>query len=472
MAHITESAPRTPPPPPPPRRASAGTTTFDPAPGTRDFFPDDLLRRRHLTEAWRRASIIHGFDEIDGPAFEHLGLYEARSGPEITNRLFTFKRSGGIHQFALRPEFTPTVARMYAERHASLATPVRWFSVQNCFRAERPGTGRLREIWQWNVDVLGDSSPAADADVIAVAVAALKALGLGPADVRVKVSNREVVSRLLSGAGVQADRMIEVFETLDLRGKVSRAHLVRSASALGFDLNAFDNVATQVARALSARRYDALLRDAGAGELGALGGPEAADLYQLADLARALDAHGLLEWCDFDLSVVCGIAYYTGAVFQFRDAGPTGRLIAAGGRYDTLVEALGGPATPAVGLGMADDQVLAVLCERGRVPSDEALREALGARVDVLVTHDQTDAAAKRATSVLSQLREAGLHARARRAGAPSATDSNARCTLHIDSADTATITRPGQPPSPPVPAGEVWIAARAAIDRRQPNIP
>lgn len=456
----------------PARAPRSGVPTFDPAPGTRDFFPDDLLRRRHITEAWRRSSIVHGFDEIDGPAFEHLGLYEARSGPEITNRLFTFKRSGGIHQFALRPEFTPTVARMYAERHASLPKPVRWFCVQNCFRAERPGTGRLREIWQWNVDVLGDSSVSADADVIAVAIAALKALGLGPADVRVKVSNREVVARLLSGAGVRPDRMTEVFETLDLRGKVSRAHLVRAASALGFDINAFDNVAAQVARALSARRYDALLRDAGAGELGALGGPEAADLYQLADLARALDTLGLLEWCDFDLSVVCGIAYYTGAVFQFRDAGPTGRLIAAGGRYDTLVEALGGPATPAVGLGMADDQVLAALAERGRVPGDEALREALGARVDVLVTHDPTESAASRASGVLSQLREAGLHARAGRVGAPSATESAARCVVHIDRADTATITKPGEPPSAPVPAGEVWIAARAAIDRRHPNTP
>ncbi len=424
------------------RPPSAGVPAS--APGTRDFYPADVLSRRFVTDAWRRTAIRHGFDEIDGPAFENLSLYEARSGPEITNRLFTFKRSGGVHQFALRPEFTPTVARMYAERHASLPKTVRWFSTGNCFRAERAGNGRLREFWQWNVDLLGDSSPAADAEVIATAIAHLRDVGFTPADIRVKLSSREVVGRVLTGAGVPQDRLLEAFETLDLRGKVSRPHMVRSATALGFELNAFESVAAQVASALQERRYDNLLASASASELGALGGLTSADLYQLADLARAIDAHGLLDWCDLDLSVVCGIAYYTGTVFQIRQVGRSARTLASGGRYDTLVEALGGPATPAVGFGMAEDQVIAALDEAGKLPSAADLQKTRGCEPDAWVAGDGTAASASATTRALAILRAGGLHARA-----AEATPSNERqhgLLVRVDASGRATIHMPGNP--------------------------
>ena len=154
-----------------------------------------MARLRYIQDAWRRTSINHGFDEIDGPTFEHLDLYTVKSGEGIVSELFSFERFGGEKTFALRPEFTPTLARMYAAKAASLPKPTKWFWQQNCYRAERPQRGRLREFCQWNCDIIGDDSPAADAECIACCVGVLESLGLTPRDVRIRISHRAIVEK-------------------------------------------------------------------------------------------------------------------------------------------------------------------------------------------------------------------------------------------------------------------------------------
>jgi histidyl-tRNA synthetase len=415
--------------------------------GTRDFYPADFNRRRFIVEAWRTTSVRHGFDEIDGPTFEALDLYTAKSGPGIVSQLFAFKRAGGEKEFALRPEFTPTLARMYAEHAGSLPKPTKWFWTQNCFRAERPQRGRLREFWQWNCDVIGDPSPQADAEVIACCVALLEGLGLKPIDVRVKISNRAVVSRILTLAGVAEKRHVDAFDLLDLRGKVTEDQLIRQTAELGLDLRAFDQIGRDVATAFSGGRFSDLLSSASAASLGALGGLSTTDLYQLADLSRELEASGLLPWCDLELSIVRGLAYYTGMVFEVHEASGNERAVAGGGRYDNLIATFGGPPTPAVGFGMGDAVLALVLSDRNLMPDDRALAGSLGLRPDVFVISNGKPESDAMVSPALALLRRAGLHARrsyraTRNIGKlfKEASDAGARFAAVIESTNEATL--------------------------------
>ncbi|MGH7482087.1 MAG: ATP phosphoribosyltransferase regulatory subunit, partial [Longimicrobiales bacterium] len=175
---------------------------FQSLPGFRDFYPDDFAKRAHIAAAWREAARRYGFEEYDGPPLEPLELYIEKSGEEIVEQLYSFEDRGG-RAVALRPEMTPTLARMAAARARSLPKPIRWFSVPQLFRYERMQRGRLREHFQLNVDILGEDDIGADADVLATAVEALRLLGLSAADVVARVSDRRLVERLVLGAGVR-----------------------------------------------------------------------------------------------------------------------------------------------------------------------------------------------------------------------------------------------------------------------------
>ncbi|MFM9170988.1 MAG: ATP phosphoribosyltransferase regulatory subunit, partial [Phycisphaerales bacterium] len=276
--------------------------------GTRDFYPAEMAVRRRLEGAWREASTCFGYEEVDGPTFEHLGLYTAKSGEGIVSELFSFRRAGGSDDYALRPEFTPTLARMVAARAAQLPMPVKWFAVPNFFRAERPQRGRLREFFQWNVDLLGAEGPAVDAEVIGVAVSALSRLGLTPEHVRVKVSHRVAAARVVRALGVAEESVAAAFELLDRRDKVPAEEFAKRAAALGLAGDA-------LARFEQAVRT----RVPVAGDLAALAaaaGIGADALGELAALRDALVAAGLGDWCEFDLGIVRGLAYYTGTVFE------------------------------------------------------------------------------------------------------------------------------------------------------------
>ena len=369
--------------------------------GTRDFYPAEMAVRRRLEGAWREASTCFGYEEVDGPTFEHLGLYTAKSGEGIVSELFSFRRAGGSDDYALRPEFTPTLARMVAARAAQLPMPVKWFAVPNFFRAERPQRGRLREFFQWNVDLLGAEGPAVDAEVIGVAVSALSRLGLTPAHVRVKVSHRVAAARVVRALGVAEESVAAAFELLDRRDKVPPAEFAKRAAALGLAGDA-------LARFEQAVRT----RVPVAGDLAALAaaaGIGADALGELAALRDALVAAGLGDWCEFDLGIVRGLAYYTGTVFEVHEASGAERAIAGGGRYDGLVELFGGPRTPAMGFGMGDVVLGLVLADRGLLPADGA---ELLPRPDAFVV-SAGDAAAEAALAPLvARLRADGLHVR------------------------------------------------------------
>jgi histidyl-tRNA synthetase len=366
--------------------------------GTRDFYPADMAWRQYLTDAWRRVSVRHGFEQVDGPIFESLDLYKVKSGEGIISELFHFEDRGG-RGLAIRPEFTPTLGRMVAAKANALPKPIKWFATPNFCRAERPQRGRLREFWQWNVDMLGMAEPAADAEVIAVAVDLLRELGLTPTQVRVKVSHREVVRQVLIKLGVPGERVGEAFELLDARDKLPPEAFNQQAGALGLDEAKVERL-SQMCR----RRYPAGGEAGGVDHLRrSIGVDDGLD--ELVALDEQIEAFGLAEWCEYDLGVVRGLAYYTGTVFELHEATGVERALAGGGRYDQLIELFGGPATPGVGFGMGDVVLTNVLQDKGLVP------EEVAPRPDAVVLA-VSDAAAGRVAGVVSQLRRAGLHTR------------------------------------------------------------
>lgn len=369
--------------------------------GTRDFYPADMAIRRRIEGAWRDASVAFGFDEIDGPTFEHLALYTVKSGDGIVDELFSFRRAGGSDDYALRPEFTPTLARMAAARAAQLPVPIKWFAVPNFFRAERPQRGRLREFYQWNVDLLGAEGPAIDAEVMGVAIAALRGLGLGPQDVRVKVSHRVAAARLVSALGVADESVAAAFELLDRRDKMPPEEFTKRAAALGLAGDALARFEAAV-RTRVPVSGDLSVLSAGAGL-------QLDSLPELAALGAALSAAGLAEWCEFDLGIVRGLAYYTGTVFEIHEASGAERAIAGGGRYDGLVELFGGPKTSAMGFGMGDVVLGLVLADRGLLPKDGS---ELLPRPDAFVISADETAGDGELPRLVASLRAQGFHVR------------------------------------------------------------
>ncbi len=347
--------------------------------GTRDFYPDDLAVLRYIENAWRSASINAGFQEIQGPTFEHLDLYTIKSGEGIVNELFSFKRSGGDVDYALRPEFTPTLARMAAAKGRSLAVPTKWFAISNHFRAERPQRGRLREFTQWNVDMLGIDDPAADAEIIATAIHALTALGLTSKDIVVRISHREVVVKMLKDAGVVEEQIDIALSILDKREKMTPDAFAEITSKHGLKPDVFAQFDTD----LSIQHEE------------------------LTSLKKELNAWGIQDWCTFDFNIVRGLAYYTGIVFEIHERSGAERAIAGGGRYNKLVEMFNGPKIPAAGFGMGDVVLSLVLKDKGLLSRGETyLSEP---EVFVVSASDEGDAII---ASIISELRINGIHAR------------------------------------------------------------
>jgi histidyl-tRNA synthetase len=368
--------------------------------GMRDFFPEDMAIRHHLEQSWRSASIRHGFDEINGPTFEHLELYTIKSGDGIVSELFSFQRSGGQTDYALRAEFTPTLARMAAAKGRSLAVPTKWFAIPDLFRAERPQKGRLREHRQWNVDILGVAGPEADAEVIAVAVAALRGLGLGAEDIRVRISHRGAAASMLMALGVPESRISEAFGLIDKREKLPPEVFAEQAAALGIQADDVTKLDEMTRTRIPGTQPPASIAQAH--------GLPIESVAELDALARELDKRGLLPFCDWDLGIVRGLAYYTGTVWEIHDARGTFRAIAGGGRYDGLVEMFKGPSTPACGFGMGDVVLALLLADRGLLDGDTSLCP----RPDVFVLSSGHDQAEELLVPLSTGLRDIGLHVR------------------------------------------------------------
>jgi histidyl-tRNA synthetase len=354
-------------------------------PGFRDFYPDDFALRAYIFETWRKVATRYGFEEYDGPPLEPLELYTAKSGDEIVGQLYNFVDKGD-RPVALRPEMTPTLARMVAARANGLKKPIRWFSIPQLYRYERQQRGRLREHFQLNCDLIGETSPLADAEIIALAVDVIRAFGLTAADVRVRLSDRRVLEALLAGVGVHADQMAGVFTAVDKIERMSNEESRKRLLGMGLT----ENVANGVFRSLELKSLDSIEA--------ALDSP--APLQGLKATVTALGDMGLGGFIELDLSIVRGLAYYTGTVFELFDTGRTLRAICGGGRYDNLAGAIGGVDLPAVGFGFGDVVLGELLRDRGLVP------RAVGS-IDVFIAAIQSDDV-PHALKLAHELRDAG----------------------------------------------------------------
>ena len=350
---------------------------FQVLPGFRDFFPEDLAIRRWIESAWHGAARAAGFQEFDGPVLESLELFTAKSGEEISGQLYTFFDKGD-RAVALRPEMTPTLARMMTARAAGLARPIKWYCVPEFYRYEKPQRGRQRAFYQWNVDVMGSDEPSADAEAIAVAVDALRRLGLSERDVGVRINDRRLLARTLRELDVAPEQDGDVLAIID---KLER------------DRSAGD-------------RLEALLGAARAKVI--QGYCESFPHARAPELESVLDAcrdYGVGSALIPDFRIVRGLAYYTGPVWEIFDSARELRAVAGGGRYDGLIGAMGGPDMPALGFGMGDAVLGELLAAKGLVPTAPP-------RIDVVVV-PVTAELASAARQLVAKLRARGIAAEA-----------------------------------------------------------
>ena len=349
--------------------------TFQEPKGTRDFYPEAMAVRRYIEDTWRRVSVRHGFVEVDGPTFEYLDLYKIKSGDEIVSQLFCLDsrpdKEGKVEHFALRPEFTPTVARMIAAKANSLPRPIKWFSIPRCYRGETPQKGRLREFIQWNVDIFGGETAEVkrqfDLESAALLLDCCREFGLASTDIKLLWNDRTLVEQLFTLAGVPAERFSLAFYLLDRIAKLGPEQLrkIYEDNSLPEHERAFFNHLAQ--------GKDPLLPDFWQG----IGAPQSGISFEnyshtVTATQQRIDATlatmGLAGFARYDASIVRGLAYYTGFVYELSDARGENRAVAGGGRYDRLIEMFGGPALSAVGFGMGDVVLEILLRESNKLP--------------------------------------------------------------------------------------------------------
>jgi histidyl-tRNA synthetase len=337
---------------------------MDRLPGFRDFYPEPVPHadlwsadaRTYIFDKWRSMARRYGFREYDGPPLESLELFTAKSGEEIVGQLYNFKDKGD-RDVSLRPEMTPTLARMVAAHERSYKKPIKWFTLPQLFRYERQQKGRLREHFQLNADIVGESDPAADAELIALLIDTLRSLGLGPNEVVLRLSSRKAWQSFFAEHNGAPDKEYEFYQAIDKLEREEPAANEQKLSALGFSL-------------ASVRAFIAA------------GDPTPELQYILENLR----SRGLAEYAKVDYGVIRGLAYYTGVVFEAFDRSGEFRAIAGGGRYDNLVQLVSGGKVnlPALGFGMGDVVLLELLKSRKLLPG-------FSARVDVFcIVEDET----------------------------------------------------------------------------------
>jgi histidyl-tRNA synthetase len=388
--------------------------TFQSPPGTRDFFPADMALRRYIEDTWRKVSLRHGFLEVDGPTFEFLDLYKVKSGDEIVSQLFHFESRGeDKKEFALRPEFTPTLARMVAARANSLPRPIKWFSIPRCYRAERPQKGRLREFIQWNVDMFGGDTPEAkrqfDLETVALALDCLQEFGLSSTDITLLWNDRTLVEHLFEIAGVRQEKFAFAFYLLDRIAKLSpdQRNKLYIENAVGDSEKAFFENLAAGKDPLHQSFWEGLSSDVQTAwkayaEKIVMTNAEINHTLKLMGFDYPEDPNAP-RWAKYDPSIVRGLAYYTGFVWEISDTRGQNRAVAGGGRYDKLIEMFGGPSLPATGFGMGDVVLQNLLEELKKLPANSAPAPDIFL-INALATTDE-------ATKLLAQLRNAKLAA-------------------------------------------------------------
>ncbi len=354
--------------------------------GTRDFYPEEMRLRNWLFQKFHSSSLSHGFEEYDSPIIEHEELYTRKQGEEITQQLYNFEDKGG-RKISLRPEMTPSLARMVMARSGALPLPIKWYSIPQCWRYERTQRGRGREHYQWNVDIWGMEGIEADAELLSVMVHMFTSVGLTHDDVVVRISSRKVLEEVLGSLGIEGDSFTKACVIVDKMDKLPE----ETVSAQLSDLGISDSSITTIQSVLSVTELPGL-RD--------MLSPDSMAVSELERLFQLLESYGISEWTTFDASVVRGLAYYTGPVFEAHDRGGELRAICGGGRYDRLIGTLGGRDLPATGFGFGDMVIMELLSEKGLLPD-------ISSRVsDVVFSMDESLRGA--AMEVSSKLRGAG----------------------------------------------------------------
>jgi len=354
--------------------------------GTRDFYPEDMRIRNWLFDNFRAAARSHGFEEYDAPVLEHEELYTRKQGEEITQQLYNFEDKGG-RRVALRPEMTPSLARMVMARAGAMPTPIKWFSIPQCWRYERTQRGRGREHYQWNVDIWGSDAVQADAELLSVLVSFFEGVGLNADDLVISISSRKVLEEVLGSLGISGDAFAATCIIVDKMDKLPAEVVEQQLSEQGLDSDAI----SVIQATLGLSDLDSLASALGEGS-------EA--VAELATMFDLVDSYGISDWVAFDASVVRGLAYYTGPVFEAHDRSGNLRAICGGGRYDRLLSSLGGKDMPATGFGFGDMVIMELLNDKGLVPDLPSGNE------DIVIAIDENLRGA--AMSVATKLRASG----------------------------------------------------------------
>ena len=348
--------------------------SFEAPRGMRDFYPEDMVWRNKVFDAFRAAGEAAGFKPYDSCVVESYELLARKAGEEVGEQIYHFFDKSERH-IALRAEMTPTLARMVAQRQKELVFPLKWTTIAQCFRYERMTKGRKREHYQWNCDIIGEDSVLAEVEVLGAACDALRRMGLTKDDFRVHVSSRKFLGELLAKSGIAPEKHAQVFLALDKRGKMPDSEIAAMLKDGGLSE---DEVKATFA-IMETKSYDECL--------------ELVELFRLAEIA------GFAECLVFDISVIRGLSYYTGVVFECFDTKGEFRAIFGGGRYDNLLTTIGGEPTSAVGLGFGDVVVTELL--KSRLGADAAATPK-GVAVGFMFP-EQRDAAVKLASKLRAE---------------------------------------------------------------------
>lgn len=326
---------------------------LQPVKGTRDFFPDEMRLRNWLFEVWRNVSEQAGFEEYDTCVLEHEELYVRKTGDEISKQLYSFEDKGG-RRLSLRPEMTPSLARLVLQQEKSLSFPIKWFSMPQCFRYERMTKGRRREHFQWNADIIGQHEVVAEAEILMLLISACESMGLSTNDFRVFINDRRILNAILSQINVPQVLHSEVMVIMDKRDKIPPEALLKMLEEIRMTTKQVGQLNEYLSKSDLEELRENLKNTEG--------------IEELQHLMKLMETAGYKNYLQFDISIVRGLSYYTGAVFEVNSPEKQHRAICGGGRYDSLLSTYGGETVPAVGFGFGDVVVLDVLKELKRFP--------------------------------------------------------------------------------------------------------
>ena len=326
---------------------------LQPVKGTRDFFPDEMRLRNWLFEVWRNVSEQAGFEEYDTCVLEHEELYVRKTGDEISKQLYSFEDKGG-RRLSLRPEMTPSLARLVLQQEKSLSFPIKWFSMPQCFRYERMTKGRRREHFQWNADIIGQHEVVAEAEILMLLISACESMGLSTNDFRVFINDRRILNAILSQINVPQVLHSEVMVIMDKRDKIPPEALSKMLEEMRMTTKQVGQLNEYLSKSDLEELRENLKNTEG--------------IEELQHLMKLMETAGYKNYLQFDISIVRGLSYYTGSVFEVNSPEKQHRAICGGGRYDSLLSTYGGETVPAVGFGFGDVVVLDVLKELKRFP--------------------------------------------------------------------------------------------------------